>query len=177
MQISSVRQIHPTNKEVFFEENELIVSRTDLKGRITYCNRLFTKLSGFKEKELLGMPHSVIRHPDMPRIIFKLLWDYIANGKEIFAYVKNMCKSGDHYWVFAHVTPTYNNDGQLIGYHSNRRVPNRETLKNIEAIYAELLKIERSFTNRKDGLEAAEAALHEILKSKNVSYDEYMFIS
>jgi PAS domain S-box-containing protein len=177
MLISNVKQIQPTNREIFFSEDELIVTRTDLKGRITYSNRLFTQLAGYTESELLGQPHSIVRHPDMPRVIFKLLWDYIASGREIFAYVKNMARNGDHYWVFAHVTPTYSLDGQIIGYHSNRRVPNREVLKNIEVMYKDLLKIERASTNRKDGLDNSFTALNEILKSKNVSYDEFMFLS
>jgi PAS domain S-box-containing protein len=83
-----------------FREDEIIVSKTDLKGLITYANKTFLDISGFTEEELLGQPHNIIRHPDMPQCVFKLLWKTVAKGDEIFAYVKNMCKNGDHYWVF-----------------------------------------------------------------------------
>ncbi len=124
-------KITPTRTESFFDGNRYIVSKTDLKGRITYVNRVFLDISQFTEDELLGAPHSIIRHPDMPRAVFKLLWDRLAEGHEVFAYVKNMTKRGDFYWVFAHVTPSYDNAGKMIGFHSNRRVPNRRVLNEI----------------------------------------------
>jgi PAS domain S-box-containing protein len=92
---------------------------------ITYANETFLKIAGYTEDEILGQPHNIIRHPDMPRCVFKLLWDTLEMKHEIFAYVKNMAKNGDFYWVFAHVTPTFNEHGTVIGYHSNRRVPER----------------------------------------------------
>src|SRR5208282_4348758 len=110
----------PTGIERFFEEEEIIVSKTDLKGLITYANRVFVQISGYSEEELLGQPHSIIRHPSMPGSVFRLLWETIASGQEIFAYVNNMSKNGDHYWVFAHVTPTFGAAGEIVGYHSNR---------------------------------------------------------
>ena len=87
-----------TGHEVFFDDDEIIVSKTDLTGKITYANDMFLRIAGYKEVEVLGQPHSLIRHPDMPRSIFKLLWDTISAGGEIFAYVMNRCKNGDHYW-------------------------------------------------------------------------------
>ena len=99
-------QVQPSGRETFFPASELIVSKTDLKGRITYANRLFCKVAGYREAELIGQPHSIIRHPDMPRSVFRLMWDTIEDRREIFASVKNMASNGDHYWVFAHVTPT-----------------------------------------------------------------------
>jgi PAS domain S-box-containing protein len=92
--------------ERFFEEDEIIVSKTDPKGIITYANQVFLRTAQYQEEEILGAPDNIIRHPDMPRCVFDLLWKTIASGLEIFAYVKNMAKNGDHYWVFAHVTPT-----------------------------------------------------------------------
>jgi PAS domain S-box-containing protein len=86
----------PTGQEVRFPETGLIVSKTDLRGVITYANELFTEVCGYHEDELLGRPHSIIRHPEMPRCVFKLLWDTIQDGHEIFAFVVNLCKSGDH---------------------------------------------------------------------------------
>jgi len=117
-----------TNVEQFFEENEIIVSKTDLKGRLTYCNDVFLRIAGYEEKECLGKPHNMIRHPDMPRAVFDLLWETLHDGREIFAYVVNRCKNGDHYWVLAHVTPSIDGSGNINGYHSNRRVPDRKVL-------------------------------------------------
>ena len=131
--------VQPTGREAFFGDDEIIVSKTDLQGRIQYVNRTFIKISGYSEEEVLGQPHSLIRHPDMPRCVFKLLWDTLETKQEIFAYVKNMCKNGDHYWVFAHVTPTFGKDGQVIGYHSNRRTPERSQVALFTEVYRELL--------------------------------------
>src|SRR5581483_7053205 len=135
------RTIAPTTTEVFFRD--LIVSKTDLKGRITYANREFCKVCGYSEAQLIGQPHSIIRHPDMPRAVFKFLWDTILGGQEIFAYVKNMTRSGDFYWVFAHVTPSYDAERQIVGFHSNRRVPDRKIVETVIApLYADLLREE-----------------------------------
>jgi PAS domain S-box-containing protein len=111
----------PTGRERTFDDEEIIVSKTDLSGRITYANDVFLRISGYTEAEVIGQPHSLIRHPDMPRSVFNLLWKTIGAGQEIFAYVVNMAKNGDHYWVLAHVTPTFGPAGDIIGFHSNRR--------------------------------------------------------
>lgn len=164
----------PTNREVFFAENEIIVSKTDTTGRITYCNDVFLSIAGYKEREILGQPHSVIRHPDMPRCVFKLLWDAIQAKHEIFAYVKNMAKSGDHYWVLAHVTPSLDEGGRILGYHSNRRVPSRPAVEAATDLYRQLKAAEDSPANRKDGLAASHAMFTEMLARKGVSYDEFV---
>ena len=101
--------VAPTGRERVFGEDEIIVSKTDLQGRITYANSVFLRVAGYAEEDVLGQPHSMIRHPGMPRAVFKLLWETIAGGREIFAYVKNLARDGDHYWVFAHVTPSFDN--------------------------------------------------------------------
>ncbi len=169
-------RISPTTREVTFRPEEIIVSKTDLKGRITYANRTFSQVAGYSRDELMGQPHSIIRHPDMPRAVFKLLWDQLAEEKEVFAYVKNMARNGDFYWVFAHVTPSYDASRQVVGYHSNRRVPDRRVIKDVmEPVYAELLRIEASHANAKDGLRASFAHLIDIVKSKAASYDELIF--
>jgi PAS domain S-box-containing protein len=165
-----------TGQERHFGEDEVIVSKTDLKGRITYANRVFLKIAGLDLKQTIGAPHSLIRHPDMPRCVFKLLWDRIANGHEIFAYVLNCAVNGDHYWVLAHVTPSYGADGKISGYHSNRRVPKKSIVDNvISPIYAELRAIEESHANRKEGMNVAYAALNEKLKAQGVDYDRFIF--
>lgn len=164
-----------TGVERFFEEDEIIVSKTDLKGRITYCNDVFLRIAGYTEKECLGQPHSVIRHPEMPRCIFDLLWEHIQDGREIFAYVMNRCKNGDHYWVQAHVTPSRDRSSTIVGYHSNRRVPDRHVLENtIMPLYAELLAEERQHGNRKSGLQASKQQVDDMLAERGMPYDEFI---
>ena len=167
--------IKPTSVERLFDTDDIIVSKTDLKGRITYANPVFCRIAGYDEDELLGQPHSIIRHPDMPRCVFKLLWDTLEARREIFAYVKNMAKNGDFYWVFAHVTPSYNASGEVVGYHSNRRVPDRRVLAAIEPLYAELLREEQSHRNGKDALAAGYRRLVDFVTAKNMSYDQLIF--
>lgn len=166
--------VRPIGERVDFAENEIIVSKTDPKGRITYCNDIFVKVSGYSEAETLGQPHSFIRHPDMPRSVFKLLWGKIQSGQEIFAYVKNRTKSGGHYWVLAHVTPSLDGKGRILGYHSNRRFPKLPALAVIEPLYKELCAIEQQPENRKDGLKAAQDRLNAILQGKGLGYDEFV---
>ena len=169
------RQTSLTGHERVLADHELIVSKTDLKGRMTYCNDVFLSFAGYAETECLGQPHSMIRHPDMPRAVFALLWQTIERGDEIFAYVVNRSKNGDHYWVNAHVTPSRNGAGQIIGFHSNRRAPDRAVLTGtIQPLYARLLEIERAHPNRKDGMHAATADLHAILASRGLAYDEFI---
>jgi PAS domain S-box-containing protein len=165
----------PSGRETFFDDEEIIVSKTDLKGRITYANDVFLRIADYRASEVLGQPHSMIRHPDMPRCVFQLLWDTIAKGEEIFAYVVNMAKNGDHYWVFAHVTPTFDKDGKVIGYHSNRRVPDRKAVDAIKPIYAHLKAIEDRHTTKREGIAAATEELLALLAKNGVSYGEFVF--
>jgi PAS domain S-box-containing protein len=165
-----------TGVECFFREDEVIVSKTDLTGRITYANRVFTRLAGFTEQELLGAPHSILRHPDMPRCVFKLLWDTVQAGREIFAYVLNRSANGDHYWVFAHVTPSFDESGAIVGYHSNRRVPDRGVVETkIIPLYRSLLEIELRHEDRKQGMAASFGAVVKTLQEQGVGYDEWVF--
>lgn len=164
-----------TGRERTFGDDEIIVSKTDLKGHITYANEVFLRVAGYTEDEVLGKPHNIIRHPDMPRCVFKFLWDTIQSGKEIFAYVVNRAKLGDHYWVFAHVTPTFNSQNKIIGYHSNRRVPNRSVLPTIREIYKSLCAIENKYPNPKDAMRASLPVLVETLEKTGMSYEEFIF--
>ena len=164
-----------TGNELFFDENEIIVSKTDLKGKLTYCNDVFLRIAGYTEQECLGQPHNMIRHPEMPRCIFELLWETLQGGDEIFAYVVNRCKNGDHYWVNAHVTPSRKGSGEIIGYHSNRRVPDRKILEDrIIPLYKDLLKEEQRHDNRKAGMAASKGMIHNLLGESNVEYDEFV---
>jgi len=164
-----MRRPTPNNHEKVLNEDDFIVSKTDLKGRIIYGNKTFIKISGYAESELLGAPHSILRHPDMPKIVFKLLWERVQNKKEIFAYVKNLCKDGSYYWVFANVTVTLDPNGNPRDYHSVRRKPNPKALEIIKPLYSQLLDEER-----RGGMEASEKLLNKILKEKGVNYDEFI---
>jgi PAS domain S-box-containing protein len=164
-----------TGVERFLRPDDVIVSKTDTKGRITYANRTFLSIAGYTESEVMGAPHSIVRHPDVPRCVFKLLWDTISTGSEIFAYVLNRSKNGDHYWVFAHVTPSYNADGQIIGYHSNRRAPKREAIEKVAPLYAQLLAEEKRHTNDKEGLQASFGMVVDLLRQNGVSYEQFVF--
>lgn len=164
-----------TGVEHTFYDNEFIISTTNSKGILTYCNDVFLRLAGFKEKELLGQQHNIIRHPDMPRCVFKLLWDTVSAGEEILAYVVNKSKNGDHYWVFAHVTPTHDENNNIVGYLSSRRNVTKEAMAVIKPLYKTLCEEERKHSSKKDGLQAGLDMLTGILKEKKISYSEFVF--
>ncbi|MBO6788646.1 MAG: PAS domain-containing protein [Rhodospirillales bacterium] len=168
--------VHLTGHERTFDPDEIIVSKTDLDGKITYGNRVFYRLAGLEEKDCLNVQHNLIRHPEMPRAVFDLLWSTIKGGDEIFAYVVNRSSNGDHYWVFAHVTPSRDSTGSIIGYHSNRRVPNRKTLEtHIIPLYKQLLTIEKQHASPKEGMAAAVKVVTDLLAEKKMSFNELMF--
>lgn len=169
------RAVQPTATERFFDEDDIIVSKTDLTGHLTYVNRTFMTISDYDESELLGQPHSLIRHPDMPRVVFELLWEQIRAGTEVFAYVKNMAKSGDFYWVLAHVTPSFASSGEVLGYHSNRRVPDRRVVDEvITPLYRALKNVEDGEPDRRAGLAGSRQRLDAILREKGLGYDEFV---
>lgn len=164
-----------TGVERRFKDGEVIVTKTDLKGCITYANDIFQRASAVTERQALGQSHNFIRHPDMPRSIFKLMWDTISAGQELFAYVVNRAMNGDHYWVYAHVTPSFNKAGDIIGYHSNRREPGRQILEqDIIPFYAQLRDVEASAGSPKQALAAGSEAIGACLARHNVEYDEFI---
>ncbi|MBI3480168.1 MAG: PAS domain S-box protein [Nitrosomonadales bacterium] len=165
------RPITPTSVERVMRENDFIVSMTDTKGRITYGNRIFIEFSGYSEAELLGTQHNIIRHPDMPRAVFKLLWDKIQAGEECFAYVKNMSKDGGFYWVFTNVTPVYDPSGNITGYFSVRRKPKPSGVHTMATVYAAMLEEERK-AGAANAIAASTKLLVNILTEKGLSYDE-----
>lgn len=173
--MATTRNIRPTGAESTFGEDELIVSKTDLKGHLTYVNEVFLRVAHYDLNEVIGQPHSMIRHPDMPRCVFKLLWDSIQAKKEIFAYVVNMAKNGDHYWVLAHVTPSLDAQQNVVGYHSNRRKPDASQVSKIREIYASLSAEENRHDSRKDGMLRGYDMLMDTIKSKGMEYDQFVF--
>ena len=150
-------------------DNDFIVSKTDTKGRLTYVNKIFMDLAEYSEKELLGQPHNIVRHPDMPKAIFKLFWERIQAKEEIFAYVINKTKNNNAYWVYANVTASLDERDNIIGYYSVRRKPNAQALDIIKPLYAKMLQAERS-----GGVEAGTKVLTDLLHQEGVSYDEYI---
>ncbi len=156
-------------EEIIIKPHEFIVSKTDTKGKITYCNEIFIKMSGYSEEELLGKAHRIVRHPDMPKAIFTLLWQRIQAKQEIFAYVKNLSKDGRYYWVFANITASVDNLGNIIGYYSVRIKPNESAIATVSSLYQELLRIERQ-----EGVEGSIRYLNKILDEKGVCYDAFV---
>jgi aerotaxis receptor len=126
-----------TQREVPFRDGATIISITDLKGKITYVNNYFVEISGYEEGELVGAPHNLLRHPDMPPAAFKNLWDTIQKGEAWRGIVKNRCKNGDHYWVDAYVTPVYEH-GKIVSYQSVRTKPTRDQVDGAEKLYAKV---------------------------------------
>jgi PAS domain S-box-containing protein len=165
------RAITPTSVERVMRENDFIVSMTDLKGRITYGNRIFIEFSGYSEKELIGAQHNIVRHPDMPRAVFNLLWSKIQKREECFAYVKNMAKDGSFYWVFTNVTPTFDEAGNPTGYLSVRRKPKMSGVQTASAVYAAMLAEEQK-AGPANAIAASTKLLVDILNEKGLSYDE-----
>lgn len=169
------RRAQPTGVERTFGVDEVIVTKTDLRGHITYANDVFLRVSGYDECEMLGEPHSMIRHPQMPRAVFKLLWDTVSSGSELFAYVINLASDGSHYWVLAHVTPSFDAQGAVVGYHSNRRVPSRAALSTIVPLYSHLRTVEAAHPRAIDAAAAGAAALEARLAELGQTYDEFVW--
>ncbi|EGH4515056.1 PAS domain-containing protein [Campylobacter jejuni] len=157
-------------KEIVLSENALITSKTDLKGNIIYANNDFLKYAGYKVGELLYKSHNIVRHEDMPRTVFKCLWDYIQKGDEIFAFVKNKAKDGNFYWVFANVSASFDANGNIINYYSVRRMPNKSAISTIESLYSDLLRAEQQ-----QGLNKGVEMLKNFCKDADKTYNELIF--
>ncbi|MEW5832692.1 MAG: PAS domain-containing protein [Campylobacterota bacterium] len=161
--------IAPSSVQKHLKPTDFIVSKTDTRGNIIYGNRIFIDMSGHAEHELIGAPHSILRHPDMPAVVFQLLWERIKNRQEIFAYVKNLCKDGSYYWVFANVTATTDAHGEVRDYHSVRRKPSQKAMDVIPDLYQKLLHAERN-----GGQEASKKLLNTLLNDQGMDYDRFI---
>ena len=160
-------------RERVMREDDFLVSKTDLKGRITYGNRIFIEYSGYSEAELLGKQHNIVRHPDMPRGVFKFLWDTLEAKQECFAYVKNRSKDGGFYWVFANVTPSYDKNGRVESYFSVRRKPRASGIAAVTGLYRQMLAEEQR-AGPKDACAASLALLNAALSQHGVSYESFI---
>jgi PAS domain S-box-containing protein len=168
-------QVRPTGVERTFADDEIIVTKTDLRGVITYANDVFLRISALREDEAVGQPHNVIRHPDMPRSVFKLLWDTVKDGRELFAYVVNLASDGAHYWVLAHVTPSFDTNGKVVGYHSNRRRPDPAAVSAASEFYGRLRAEERRHSSAPAALEASWQMMRQSLAERGQTYEEYVW--
>ncbi len=160
----------PSDRELDWDKSKIILSKTDAKGTILYANEAFIDISGYDEYELIGQPHNVIRHPDMPKVIFKMLWDTIKKGENIHAIVKNMAKSGRYYWVITDFKTIFNEEGEIVSYFGTQKsIPSEIITKFINPLYSKLLHIEEV-----SGVNAAEEYLTGFLEERNKTYTEYV---
>jgi len=157
-------------EEIVLDPKKYIVSKTDLSGVITYGNDYFVEISKYDKLDLIGSPHSVLRHPDMPRVIFKLMWERIQRGENIIAIVKNLAKDGRYYWVMTdfevNMDPFVN---KPLSYTAYRKAAARAAIEAIEPIYKELLEIEKI-----DGIRGSEEYLRKFLQSRGQTYDQFV---
>jgi len=168
-----VTRPQPTDVEHEVKSVDLIVSKADAEGNITYVNPIFVKISGYSQASLLEKPHAILRHPDMPKAIFSYLWKNIQEGRDVVAYVKNLCADGGYYWVLATVKMAKNPDGTFRNYMSTRKSVSESAKDTIRDLYAKLLEIEK-----REGVEASYSAFenflteHDLHESK--AFNQYM---
>ena len=158
----------PKDNEIKLDPKRYIVSKTDKHGIIEYGNDYFVEISGYTEPELLGKPHSIIRHPDMPKIVFKMMWDRINKAQNIMAVVKNLAKDGSYYWVVTEFQPKVDPiTNEIISHTAFRKAAPKKAVETMQPIYQKLLEIEKE-----GGMEASEKYLRGFLEEKNTTYDE-----
>lgn len=158
------------DKEVTWDKTQVIMSKTNAFGIIEYANEVFVDVSGYEDYELMGQPHNIIRHPDMPKVIFKVLWENLKQGKNFHAIVKNLAKSGRYYWVITDFDIARDENGVIVNYFARRQaVPQEVVSLHIEPLYKKLLQIEAA-----SGVEFSEKYLIGFLEEKNRSYVEYI---
>jgi len=159
----------PINKEIPLNHKKIIVSKTDKYGKILYANDYFFEVTGYEESEVLGVPHSILRHPDMPRAVFYLMWQTIKKGDNITAVVKNLAKSGEYYWVTTDFEIIRDKNGDIESYIAYRRPASKMAVSGVEELYEKLLKIEK-----KSGMEQSLLYLQGFLDVRHVTYHELM---
>jgi len=164
---------HPLREErIPVEANSVLISRTDTSSRILYANQEFIRISGFSEAELLGNPHNIVRHPDMPRAVYHLMWQHLKDGKEFNGYIKNRTKNGGYYWVFANIG--IQKDQSKTIYMSVRRRPQERALNQIFPHYQEMCRLE-SGSDRDAGLQRSCAYFETLYQDYGKGYDEFVF--
>lgn len=137
-------KLKPLDIEVDVDSKREILSETDVQGNIIYANDYFVELSGYSEAELVGSPHNILRHPNMPETVFKLLWDALNAGKKYKAIVKNRRKDGKYYWVYSEYEPLFDTQKKIRGFRSRRWPVSKKVLVDVEALYRKLLDLEET---------------------------------
>lgn len=167
---NSHKKLVVIDEEVFWDKSKIITSKTDARGIIEYANEVFIEISGYQEHELMGKPHSIIRHPDMPKVIFKILWKSLKQGKNFHAVIKNRAKSGRYYWVITDFEIAKNEQGKITNYFARRRAVSDEVVKkHIAPLYKKLLLIEKE-----SGMDVSEKYLKGLFEDKNLSYELFI---
>lgn len=170
-QIYNATRPAPIDEEVQWNKAETIISRTDKYGTIDFANDTFCNVCGYSREELLGQPHNIIRHPDMPKIIFKVLWDNLLDGVNFHAIVKNLAKSGRYYWVITNFAITRDSSGNIISFLARRTsVPKGVVDEYIAPFYKKLLDLEKV-----GGMQASAAFVGEYLSKINKTYPEFIY--
>ena len=164
----------PINKEQPLNKHDLIVTKTDLKGQIIYANKTFLDISVFEESEIINQPHHIIRHPDMPKAVFRMLWNDLKRGDEFFGVVKNLCSDGRYYWVFANITPSVDSIGKIVGYFSVRRHVSKELVSIMDKLYKKMIQEEERYSDDKQAINASTKILTDFIDEQGVSYNEYI---
>jgi len=160
----------PNQHEIQLNPKRYIVSKTDPKGIITYANDYFVEIVKYTESELIGQPHSIIRHPDMPKIVFKMMWDRINKAKNIMAVVKNLAKDGSYYWVITEFEPKVDPiTNEILSHTAFRKAAPQKAIDTMAPIYAKLIEIEKD-----GGMQASEKYLRGFLEENNTTYDDFI---
>jgi len=159
----------PIDEEIKLNPKKIVVSKTDIKGHILYANEYFCEVTGYEPNELIGKPHNIIRHPDMPRAIFYLMWRTIQSGGNITAIVKNLAKDGRYYWVSTDFENHRDVSGSINSYIAFRRPAPKKAVEEMEELYSIMLDIEREH-----GMKASLVYLQGFLDEKHTNYNEYM---
>lgn len=154
--------------------DQLIISKSDPAGKITYCDQAFITLSGYSEDQLIGQPHNILRHPDMPAGLFYLMWQTLKEKREFNGFIKNRSKQGDSYWALINITPMFSPDGQLSGYTSASRAPNPAATTLFGIYYEQMLDSEKNH-HRKDAAQQSLNQLSDMLLAMGDNYEASVF--
>ena len=158
-----------SNQELEIRSDQLMITKCDLNGKITYCNQSFIEISGYTEAELIGQTFALIRHSDMPKGIFFKMWQSLKNQREFNGFIKNKTKKDDHYWTFANITPCHNVSGNISGYTCAMRQPNPAAIMMFSMYYEQMLAQEAGQRNE----EAAKASLKLLIEQLSAMGDDY----
>jgi len=157
------------DEEIKFSKKKFIVSKTDTKGIIIFTNKNFSEISGYTEAELIGQPHNILRHPDMPRAVFFLVWQSLLAGNPVSGIIKNLAKDGRYYWVIADLQAKKDSNGEIVALTAFRRSAPQNVIDTTEELYATMISIEK-----KHGMEKSLAYLEAFLEEQNITYDEFI---